>query len=71
MTKQHRDRDTARSTKQKNKGHGSTFLKHVFNTGRDKGQAIHHNEHTSLAEELTNSFREATLFDVLNTQLKD
>ena len=25
-------------TNRKNKGHGSTFLKHVFNTGRDKAQ---------------------------------
>ena len=77
MTKQHRERETARCTKHENKGHGSTFLKHVFNTGREKGQAIHHDQNTSLAEELTNStayqrsVRKATLTDVLNTQPKD
>ena len=41
--------------KQKNKGQGSTFLKHMFNTGRDKGQDRNHDQNTSLAEELTNS----------------
>ena len=41
--------------KQKNKGHGSTFLKHVFNTARDKGLARKHDQNTILAEELTNS----------------
>ena len=39
MTKQHREKNTARCTRtEKNKGHGSTFLKHVFNTGRDTAQ---------------------------------
>ena len=79
MTKQHRERGIPQDVhKEKNKGHGSTFLKHVFNTGRDKGQAIHHDQNTSLAEELTNSTEkeqtsvcEATLADVVNTQLKD
>ena len=57
-----------------NKGHGSTFVKHVFNTGRDKGQAKNHDQNTTLAGELTNSTEkeqtsvcEATLTDVLNT----
>ena len=48
-------RDTARSTNTENKGYGSTFLKHGFNTGRDKGQARNRDQNTSLAEDLTNS----------------
>ena len=46
--------------KLKNKGHGSTFLKHVFNTGRDKGQATNYDQNTSLAEELTDSTEKGT-----------
>ena len=35
-----RERGTSQDAqKQKNKGHGSTFLKHVFNNGRDTRQA--------------------------------
>ena len=56
MTKQRREKDA----KQKNNGHGSTFLKHVFNTGRDKGQAKNHDQNTSLAGDLNNSTEKGT-----------
>ena len=32
----------------------------MFNTGRDKGEAINHDQNTSLAEELTNSTEKGT-----------
>ena len=59
MTQQHREIPQD-AQKQKNKGHGSTFLKHVFNTSRDKGQAINHDQNASLAKELTNSTEKET-----------